>query len=147
MEATNLPVRPFYSGFANWTSGDVREFIAKTLPETSSRSSLEPGQYALLDDPSAVDPTVRLTHSYSSLHTRDWEAMNVDERARWEEECEEHTDAADDAWREWRVSFTDAEKLSTILSFEQNFTSKLYSEYFVVVYTNEQGIFYLEPAF
>ncbi|KAI6795778.1 hypothetical protein KC361_g4779 [Hortaea werneckii] len=145
-EATNLLVRPFYSGFANWTSGDIREFIAKTFPETSSPSNLEPGQYALLDDRSAVDQTVRLAHSYSSLHMRNWEAMNADERARWEEECEEHPDAADDAWREWRVSFTDAEKLSTILSFEQDFTPKLYSEDFVAAHTDEQGVFHLEPA-
>jgi len=54
--------------------------------------------------------------------------------------------ANDSAWKEWRVSFADAERASTILSFEEDFTMKLYNDAFVAAYSDAEGVFLVEKA-
>jgi len=75
--------------------------------------------------------------------------MDEDERERWEQECEQvdDEDDEDDTWCEWRVSFQDAERLATIVSFEDDFTIKLYNREFVATHTNVDGILQLRSAF
>lgn len=76
---------------------------------------------------------------------RNPETMTAEEADRWFEKCEDE-DAPDDAWREWRVKFEDAEKLSTELTMESDFTSKLDRDDFVAAYTNSEGVFELKSA-
>jgi hypothetical protein len=78
---------------------------------------------------------------------RDPETMTEDELEQWEAECDEHEDESDDSWREWRVEFKDAEPLSTILCFEEDFTVKLYNDDFVTTHTNSEGVFQLRAAY
>ncbi|KAG9857884.1 hypothetical protein KCU98_g711, partial [Aureobasidium melanogenum] len=142
---TPPPVSDFVSDFSD--REQIREFITKNLPEALSGSDLEPCQYALLDEHSAANQTVVLAHSYSSLQMRDPETMTEDELEAWDAECEEHEGEPDDSWREWRVSFKDAERLSTILCFEDDSTIKLYNDDFVATHTDSEGIFQLESAY
>lgn len=148
---TEPPVAPFDSGFAGYTSPQIREFIAERLPETPPGSDLEPCQYALLDERSVATHSVVLGHSYSTLDMRDPDGMTEDELESWQREMDERDDAddddADDAWREWRVHFKDAERMSTKLSFEEDFTMQLYNDRFVAAYTDEDGIFDIASAF
>lgn len=137
---------PFESGFRGHTSAQIRDFIAARLPETPEGSDLEPCQYALLDERSVDTESVVLGHSYSTLGMRDPEAMTEEELEAWQRELDELEDEVDDAWREWRVRFEDAERMSTRLGFEEDFTTKLYDERFVAAFAGEDGIFDLEAA-
>lgn len=74
---------------------------------------------------------------------RDPDTMTAD---RWGAECEEREDEPDDSWRGWRVSFEDANSLSTFLCFECDFTYKLYNDDFVAAYTDDKGFFHLTSA-
>lgn len=141
---TSPPIRPFVSDFQN--QEQIRNFVATNLENPPSGSDLEACQYALLDERSAADQTVILVHSYSSLWMRDPETMTEDELAEWDAECESREDEPDDSWREWRVSFENAESLSTYLCFECDFTVKLYNEDFVAAYTDDKGVFQLGSA-
>jgi hypothetical protein len=141
-------VQPFETGFLGYTGAQIREFIADSLP-ADMPSNIEPCQYAILDQRSARDDTVIIAHSSSTLQDKDPEAMTEAERERWEEECEEldEGDDEDRAWCEWRVSFQDAERLATIVSFEDNFTVKLHNRDFVVAHTSADGVLQLRAAF
>jgi hypothetical protein len=145
---TQAVAEPFITGFLNYTGVQIRKFIADRLP-TDVSSNIEPCQYAILDQRSARDETVVLVHSYSTLQDRDPETMDEDERERWERECEQVDDEGDedDAWCEWRVSFQDAERLATIVSFEDDFTIKLYNNDFVAAHTSADGVLQLRSAF
>ena len=124
-----------------------RAFIADRLPAIPPRSNLEPCQYAMLDEHSARDKTVVIAHSYSSLSMRDPDDMTESELEEWTRACDELDDETDDSWREWRVSFDDAERLITVLSFESDFTPKLYNDEFVAAHTDDKGVFRYQPAF
>jgi hypothetical protein len=78
---------------------------------------------------------------------RDMESMTDEEYVQWEAECEEYEDKEDDCWREWRVTFKDAERLEVFLCFEQDFTSKLYVDDFVATHTTTEGVFQPRVAF
>ena len=145
---TQPEVQPFETGFLGYTGAQIRDFIAYRLP-VNMPSDIEPCQYAILDQRSARDETVIIAHSYSTLQDRDPETMTEDERERWEEEYEEldEDDDETDAWCEWRVKFEDAERLSTIVSFEDDFTIKLYNPEFVAAHTDADGILHLRSAF
>jgi hypothetical protein len=78
---------------------------------------------------------------------RDMESMTGEEYVQWEAEFEEYKDEEDDCWREWRVTFKDAEDLEVFLCFEQDFTPKLYVDDFVATYTTTEGIFQPRVAF
>jgi hypothetical protein len=95
----------------------------------------------------SIDQTVILAHSYSSLLERDPDIMTEEEAEQWEADCEKYGDEENDSWREWRVAFQDAERLSVILCFEQDFTPKLYNEDFVARHTDAEGVFQLRSAF
>ncbi|CAD0059400.1 unnamed protein product [Aureobasidium pullulans] len=142
---TNPPVAPFNSDFSS--RDQIRAFLDDRLSVTPEASDLESCQYAILDERSATDQTIILAHSYSTLLMRDPETMTEDELEQWEAECDEHEDESDDSWREWRVEFKDAEPLSTILCFEEDFTVKLYNDDFVTTHTNSEGVFQLRAAY
>lgn len=141
-------MQPFETGFLGYTGAQIREFIADRLP-VDMTSNIEPCQHAILDQRSARDETVIIAHSYSTLQDRDPETMTEHERELWGRECEEvdEEDGDDDAWFEWRVSFQDAERLATIVSFEDDFTIKLYNRDFVAMHTNADGVLQLGSAF
>jgi hypothetical protein len=142
---TEAPVAPFTSDFLN--RDQIRTFITEHIDPPPRSSDLEPCQYALLDERSALDQTVILAHSYSSRLTRDPGSMTDEEYVQWEAECDEYEDEEDDCWREWRVTFNDTESLSTFLCFEQDFTPKLYNDDFVATHTDAEGVFQLGVAF
>lgn len=148
LDCTQPEVQPFETGFVGYTGAQIREFVADRLPADMS-SNIEPCQYAILDQRSARDETIILAHSYSTLQDRDPETMTEDERERWEQQCEEidEEDDEDDAWFEWRVSFQDAERLATIVSFEDDFTIKLYDQDFVVAHSDADDILQSRSAF
>jgi hypothetical protein len=148
LECTQPEVQPFETGFLGYTGAQIRDFIANRLP-ADMPSNIEPCQYAILDQRSARDDTVIIAHSYSTLQDKDPEAMTEEERERWEQECEEvdEENDEDDAWFEWRVSFQDVERLATIVSFEDDFTIKLYNRDFVATHTNADGVLQLRSAF
>ena len=137
----------FTTGFLNHSGSEIQDFIANHLPEAPAGSNLEPCQYAILDKRSVLDETVVLAHAYSSVHDRDPETMTEAEREQWEEEREECEEDEYDSWREWRVSFKDAERLATIVSFESDFTPKVYTDEFVARYSTVEGVFQLEVAY
>jgi hypothetical protein len=142
---TETPVAPFTSDFLN--RDQIRTFITEHIDPPPSRSDLWPGQYAILDERSALDQTVILAHSYSSRLMRDMESMTDEEYLQWEAEYEEYKDEEDDCWREWRVTFKDAEDVEVFLCFEQDFTPKLYNDDFVAMHTTVEGIFQPRVAF
>lgn len=148
LDCTPPEVQPFETGFLGYTGAQIREFIADRLP-VDMTSNIEPCQHAILDQRSARDETVIIAHSYSTLQDRDPETMTEHERELWGRECEEvdEEDGDDDAWFEWRVSFQDAERLATIVSFEDDFTIKLYNRDFVAMHTNADGVLQLGSAF
>ena len=137
----------FTTGFLSYSGSEVQDFIANRLPEAAPGSDLEPCQYAVLDQRSVLDESVVLAHAYSSVHDRDPETMTEAEREQWREEREECEEDEYDSWREWRVSFKDAERLATIVSFESDFTAKVYNDEFVAKYTTAEGVFQLESAY
>ncbi|KAI4787210.1 hypothetical protein E4T44_13702 [Aureobasidium sp. EXF-8845] len=142
---TEAPVAPSTSDFLN--RDQIRTFITEHIDPPPKRSDLEPCQYAILDERSALDQTVILAHSYSSRLMRDTEAMTDEEYVQWEVEAEEYKDEEDDCWWEWRVTFKDAEDLEIFLCFEQDFTPKLYVDDFVARYTTAEGVFQPRVAF
>ena len=148
LHCTQSVAEPFESGFLGYTETQIREFITNHLP-ANLPNDIEPCQYAILDQCSARDEIVVLAHSYSTLQDRDPETIDEHERERWEQECEQvaDEDGEDDAWCEWRVSFQDAERLATIVSFEDDFTIKLYNHDFVAAYTSADGVLQLRSAF
>lgn len=139
-------VQPFENGFIGFDRRQIREFIAQHLPSVPAGTSLEPDRYALLDRPSISDSTVVLGISCSGLHDRDTETMTEEESEQWWEACEEHPESPKDLWREFRVQFGEAERLATILTFESDFTQKLYNDDFVAAHTGNRGVFLLEQA-
>jgi hypothetical protein len=139
------PIAPFTSDFLD--RDQIRTFLTDHISSPPVRSELWPCQYAILDERSAIDQTVILAHSYSSLLERDPDIMTEEEAEQWEADCEEYEDEENDSWREWRVAFRDAERLSVILCFEQDFTPKLYNEDFVATHTDVEGILQLRSAF
>lgn len=143
------PIATFETGFAGFTRDQIRSFVDDRVSDAQEGHSgleLEPGQYTLLDEQSADDNTVVFGKAYSSLHDRDPETMTEDECEQWFAECEENPDASKDLWREYRVTFQEAEKLSTILSMEDDFTQKLYNDQFVAEHTDRTGVFRLARA-
>jgi hypothetical protein len=104
---------------------------------------LEPDQYALLDERSVRDHTVVLGHAFSSLHDRDPDTMTEEEREQWERDMD--FDAPNDIWREFRVTFEDADQMATVLTFPSDFTSKLHNDAFVKKHT-DRGVFLVTRA-
>lgn len=144
---TTPPVSSFETGFKDFTREQLRNFVAERLQTAPQGTNLGPDQYALLDERSAGDNTVVLSIACSSLHDRDPETMDEAELEQWEEECEDNPNPRKDVWREFRVKFHDAEKLSTDLTMENDFTQKLYNDDFVAEHTDDQGIFKLQRAY
>lgn len=138
---------PFDTGFLDHTSDQLQNFITERFSETPPGSDLDSCQYAILDRNSIDANTVVLGHSYSTVEMRDRDAMTEEEREAWEHELDELDDDDDNAWREWRVHFKDAESMSTRLGFEEDFTTKLYNDDFVAVHTDVNGVFNLESAY
>jgi hypothetical protein len=102
--------------------------------------------YALLDEISLDGKnTVVLGTALSSIHDRDRGAMTKDEKDQWILESDQH-DWIKDMWREFRVTFAEAKQLSTVLTFEKDFTQKLYNDAFVAKYTDERGVFHVARA-
>jgi len=143
---TNPPVAAFESGFLDFDREQIRGFIAERLPTTIQGTDPEPGQYALLDGRSDSDKTIVLGVALSSLHDRDPDVMTENELEQWQEECEENIDMPPDVWREYRVTFDEAEQLCTVLTIESDFTQKLYNDDFVASHTNAQGVFLVKEA-
>ncbi|KAI5208358.1 hypothetical protein AUEXF2481DRAFT_80881 [Aureobasidium subglaciale EXF-2481] len=140
--ATSPPVDGFTSAFMN--TDQIRDYLSN--PNAPMIGDLEPCQYAYLDERGARDYTVVLAHSYKALEMQDPTTMTEDELAQWDTELEERADEPDDMWREWRVKFKDAERLSTILSLESDFTVKLYDDDFLAAHVAAEGILQLETA-
>jgi hypothetical protein len=145
-QCTTPPVPPFETGFLGYDRVQIRDFIAEHLSEAPQCSSLEPDQYALLDERSSSESTVVIGMAFSSLHDRDPGTMTEEELEQWEHECDENDDAPKDLWREFRVKFDEVEKLTTTLTMESDFTQKLYNDEFVASHTDEQGVFQLARA-
>lgn len=141
---TEPPVAPFETGFLDASSEAIRDWIAERIPIAPYGSNLEPSQYAILDNISIDTNTVIFGNSYSTIMDRDIDTMTEEEREAWERELDE--DHEDDAWKEWRVSFKDADEMSTKLGFPSDFTPKLYNDDFVAAYTDGRGVFDYETA-
>jgi hypothetical protein len=109
---------------------------------------VEPDMYALLDGRNIEgdENTVVLGIALSSMYDRDPEVMTEEKKDEWMLECDRYEDAPKDFWREFRVVFTEAEKLVTVLMFESDFTQKLYNDEFVAKYTDERGVFQVARA-
>ncbi|KAI5243445.1 hypothetical protein E4T43_04164 [Aureobasidium subglaciale] len=141
---TSPPIRAFASDFTN--TEQIRDFLSNRLANAPMIGDLEPCQYAYLDERSHRDHTVVLAHSYKALEMQDPTTMTEDELTQWDAELQEISNDSDDSWREWRVTFEDAEQLSTALSFESDFTVKLYDDDFLAAHVDAEGILQLEAA-
>ncbi|KAF2484878.1 hypothetical protein BDY17DRAFT_92918 [Neohortaea acidophila] len=148
LQPTKTPVAPFNTGFANWTSEQIRKFVTKHLPDTPNGSNLVPGVYALLDARGGRDGTIVIGHSYSPLLERDVDTMTEEEREEWEEAVESHDYDNDEdlEWWEWRVTFDDSWHLTTLLDFESDSTRLLYDRDFVASHTDANGVFQMTRA-
>jgi hypothetical protein len=136
-------VKYFTTGFLNFSRKQIREFVAKLLPTAPKGTMLEPDQYAILDERSVRDDTVVLGHAFSSLHDRDPDPMTKEEREQWEHDMD--VEAPNDFWREFRVTFEDADQMATVLTFPSDFTSKLHNDAFVKEHT-DRGVFLVTHA-
>ncbi|KAI5255287.1 hypothetical protein E4T42_01875 [Aureobasidium subglaciale] len=136
-----LPGHNFFS-LVRDTSQSTSDPIA-TSPPVDGFTSDFTNTDQIRDYPS--NPNV-LAHSYKALEMQDPNTMTEDELTQWDTELEERADEPDDMWREWRVKFRDAEQLSTVLSFESDFTVKLYDDDFLAAHVAAEGILQLETA-
>lgn len=144
-QRTDAPVAPFDSGFAGYTSIQIRDYLVGCDRQPIFGSELPPPRYALLDELSIASETVVLGHGYSTLGMRDPEFMTDDDYLAWEQEIEEHGEA-NDAWREWRVRFGDANFMAALLEGDVDLSPKLYNDTFVAQFTDADGIFDFDTA-
>jgi hypothetical protein len=148
LRSTTPPIpSSFETGFLGYERTQIREFVAEeNLSLPAKCSWIVPDMYALLDEISLDgENTVVLGTALSSIHDRDPGAMTKDEKDQWILESDQH-DLIKDMWREFRVTFAEAEQLSTVLTFEKDFTQKLYNDAFVAKYTDERGVFHVARA-
>lgn len=135
----------FDSGFAGYSSAQIRAFVGDRIPEPLPGTNLAGGQYALLDEISIGTDTVVFGESYSTLGMHDPDLMTADEIEAWRWEIDEHGQPHD-AWREWRVLFRDAGWIIALLNFSADITPKFYNDAFVAQFTDADGIFDFDTA-